>query len=523
MKLPTKPLAVLALAAVSMGVGFGGVTLVQNVQFARAEQRVDATREQLSSVDNLASVFNSVSKVLEPSVVNINVRKTVKGGGMSALPPNLRRFFDRDGDGEPDAPGMGEDDEPMIQQGTGSGVIIEIDGSTAYIVTNNHVAGEAEEMEITFHDGRVVKNGKLVGTDPKSDLAVVKVNVDRVIAAKWGDSDALSKGDWVLAFGSPLGYVGSMTHGIVSALHRQSSPEGGVGILGPGGYENFIQVDAPINPGNSGGPLVNTRGEVIGINTAIASRTGGFQGIGFAIPSNQAKQIYEALKKNGKVTRGWLGVEIIDVARDTDAAAATGYTGTSGVLVRGAMRGTPAFGKLQPGDVIKKFNGKDVLTTQELRDQVALTPPKTEVALAVFRGGKTQDVKIMVGEQPDDVLLGRATRRQLDDQGNEQTSIESMGLRLSDPSDAQRKRFGLTDAGDGALVTNVEPGSPAARGGLRAGDLITRVNDKNISSSADAESALTDVDTSKGLTLWVANRDGSRLVFIPADAFGKKK
>src|SRR5688500_11587913 len=195
-------------------------------------------------------------------------------------------FPDRDGDGEPDVPpGLrpprgGDDEEDgglFEQQGTGSGVIIEVDGSKGFIVTNNHVAGGATEMVITLADGREIKNGKLLGADPKTDLALIEIKADRLVPAKWGDSDQLQKGDWIMAFGSPFGYVGSMTHGIVSALNRNN-----VGILGRQGYENFIQVDAPINPGNSGGPLVNTRGEVVGINTAIASRTGSFAGIGFA-------------------------------------------------------------------------------------------------------------------------------------------------------------------------------------------------------------------------------------------------
>src|SRR5205814_1633677 len=184
---------------------------------------------------------------------------------------------------------------------------------------NNHVAGGASEMTVTLSDGREIKGAKLLGADPKSDLAVVQIKADHLISAKWGDSDTLAKGDWILAFGAPFGYVGSMTHGIVSALNRSN-----VGILDrQNGYENFIQVDAPINPGNSGGPLVNLKGEVVGINTAIASRSGGFQGIGFAIPSNQAKPIYGILRDKGKVTRGWLGISISDVSKSHELAKST--------------------------------------------------------------------------------------------------------------------------------------------------------------------------------------------------------
>jgi serine protease Do len=205
------------------------------------------------------------------------VRKTIKGARRLPLDQDLlRRFFPKDENGQPQLPDdMDDGSNDMEQVGTGSGVIMDVDGSTAYVLTNNHVAGGAEEMLITLSDGREVSKAKLVGADPKSDLAVVKMTVERVIPAKWGNSDDLQKGDWIMAFGSPFGYVGSMTHGIVSALNRQA------GILGQQGYENFIQVDAPINPGNSGGPLITANGQVVGINTMVAR---GMQGIGFAIP-----------------------------------------------------------------------------------------------------------------------------------------------------------------------------------------------------------------------------------------------
>jgi serine protease Do len=374
--------SVLLLAGVGSAGWMFGSGLVRDAQFARAAAEVQASREQLAKAEDLATVFREVGKAVEPSVVNIDVRKTVKGVHRS-LPfgdDMLRRMFpDKDGDGEPDMP-EGFGDGQMEEIGTGSGVIMEADASSAFILTNNHVAGGAEEMIITLADGRQVKNGKVVGADPKTDLAVIKIEADRVIAAKWGDSGELQKGDWIVAFGSPFGYVGSMTHGIVSALDRQTGARGnGAGILGKFGYENFIQVDAPINPGNSGGPLVNLHGEVIGINTAIASRSGGFQGIGFAIPSNQAKFVYAQLKEKGKVTRGWLGVgianvtlpEVTPIARDE-----FGYKGNDGVFVQQVMPDTPATGKLKKGDVITKINGKSVRNVTELRNQIAAMAPR---------------------------------------------------------------------------------------------------------------------------------------------------
>ena len=246
------------------------------------------------------------------------------------------------------------------------------------------------------------KTPRSVGTDPKSDLAVVKIEADHLIPANWGDSSTLEKGDWILAFGSPFGYVGSMTHGIVSALDRQA------GILGSQGYEDFIQVDAPINPGNSGGPLVNLHGEVVGINTAIASRSGGFQGIGFAIPSNEAKFVYAALKEKGKVTRGWLGVSHQRRVQDSPRSPEIWLQREQRRAGREDIPQYTGHRKLQPGDIIETINGKAVDGVLELRNTVAANPPGRQMNFKVFRDGKEMDVEITLGEQPADlVAFGR--------------------------------------------------------------------------------------------------------------------
>ena len=355
-----------------------------------------------------------------------------------------------------------------------------------------------------------------MGTDPKSDLALLKIEADHLIAAKFGNSDELQKGDWVLAFGSPFGYVGSMTHGIVSALGRHN-----IGILGPMGYENFIQVDAPINPGNSGGPLVNVRGEVVGINTAIASVTGGSQGIGFAIPSNQVKSVFTALRDKGKVTRGYLGIEIDDVSNPRDPSTSAlldtlEYKGKEGVLVRGVGSDSPAHGKLRVGDIITKFNDKGVNNVSELRDNVARTEPGSDVKLGISRDGKTQDVTVKLGEQPESIAsLGG--RRGPGMQKN-QSSAASIGVKLSDLSDDLAKQFGLEDFKDsgGALITAVSAGSRADRVGLKVGDLITKVGKDRVKSAQEAVDALKKVDLSKGVALFVTNKEQSKLVMIPA-------
>jgi serine protease Do len=515
---------VLLLAAVG-GAGFlFGNGLVKDVQFAEAQKQVQTSRQQLQQAEDLSTAFREVGKAVEPSVVNINVRKTVKGVHRS-LPFDddmLKRFFpDRNGDGEPDLPEGFGDQGDMEAIGTGSGVIMEVSGNTAYVLTNNHVAGDAEEMVITLADGRVVKNGKLVGADAKSDLALVKIESDHLIPAKWGDSDELQKGDWIVAFGSPFGYIGSMTHGIVSALNRQTSQGGGSGILGRYGYENFIQVDAPINPGNSGGPLVNLHGEVVGINTAIASRSGGFQGIGFAIPSNQAKFVYGQLKDKGKVTRGWLGVAIasVDDPRVSKLAESFGYKDTNGVFVQEVMPDTPSSGKLEKGDIITQLNGKPVKDTQALRNEIAATAPNTDAKMTVFRNGKTQDVTIKLGEQPEDLAVSRG--RNGPSGGDAEDAATSgkgkVGLALTDVNDELAERFGIDKGVKGALVRDVDPKSPAAREGIRPGDVITEVGGQKVTNAKEARDALTKADLSKGVRLYVVTRDGSRFAWVQGE------
>jgi serine protease Do len=486
--------------------------LVKDVQFARAEQKVENTREQLAQVEDLATVFRNVGKVVEPSVVNITVTKSARANARLPFDEDLlRRFFpDRDGDGEPDMPE--ELDQP--QQGTGSGVIMEVNGSTAYIVTNNHVAGGATEMKVTLADGREIKDAKVVGTDPKTDLAVVSIKSDRLIAAKWGNSDELQKGDWIMAFGSPFGYIGSMTHGIVSALNRHN-----IGILGTMGYENFIQVDAPINPGNSGGPLVNVHGEVVGINTAIASVTGGFAGVGFAIPSNQAKVVYTQLRDKGKIVRGYLGVAIDDVKNPKNPQAQRvigeiGFKGEDGIFVWQVPGDGPSKGILEPGDVITQLNGKAVTDVQVLRNEIAAMAPGTDAKLKIVRDGKEQDVTVKIGEQPEELASagGRRGGRR-GEAGGETMSAEALGVRLTDVSDQLAEKYSLGNVADGgAVVTQVMPNSPAQQAGIKIGDLITRIGKTPVTSAKDASDALAKADLGKGVTLHITNREGSKLV-----------
>ena len=524
-----KAAAVIALTAASSLVVVGGQALVSDVQFARAEAKVQATSSQLQSVTDLSTVFREVGKVVGPSVVQIDVRKTVEG--VSAPGPRnddfLKKFFKDHGlqqgpNGQPQAPdAQGDDsngddnsqpapdDGAQEEMGTGSGVIMETDGDTAYILTNNHVAGGASELTVTLADGRVIKGGKTIGADAKADLAVVKIQAEHLIPAKWGDSDLLDRGDWVLAFGSPFRYVGSMTHGIVSALNRQA------GILGNQGYENFIQVDAPINPGNSGGPLVNIHGEVVGINTAIASRSGAFSGIGFAIPSDQAKLIYTMLKDKGKVTRGWLGVKIEDVQREPGLAHSFGYDDESGVLVDEVYPDTPAFNHLQNGDIITSIDGKPVHDTQSLRNHIAMIAPGTTTKMGVFRDHKETEIDLKLGEQPDNLMAMTGRGHSEDGKANGDAEVtEALGMRLSNVTDELAEKYSLDTLRKGALITSVKNKSIARKNGLNAGDVITRIGDTKVDNAAEAADALSKADLKKGVRLYVSTPDGSRFVFL---------
>ncbi len=524
-----KGLSALLIGGLAVAGGYFGNEVFQNQQFAHAQQQVDNARVNVQKANDLAEAFRQVGQIVSPSVVNINVRKSVKAphANKGFDQDQLRKFF-KDMPGFREAPGRsapnaapeeGDDDDAgavpfdgngnFEEIGTGSGVIMEAEGGHAYILTNNHVAGGADEMVVTLADGTEIKNAKLLGADPKTDLAVVRIDTDKVIAAKWGNSDELAKGDWVMAFGSPFGYVGSMTHGIVSALHRQA------GLLGMQGYENFIQVDAPINPGNSGGPLTDIMGNVVGINTAIASRSGGFQGIGFAIPSNQAKNIYNALKDKGKVTRGWLGIGIADVVKERAKADYLGFKGDSGIVVDETFPNTPATGKLQVGDIITSINGKAVKDVNELRNTVATTPPGTEITLGVFRDRKQQDVALKLGTQPEDVLAMATPKTTKGKADPAQKAAESLGVTVNDLNADLAQQFSLPEGDKGAIITKVDRNSAAAKAGLRPGDLVTKVGDKSVSSADEFVTAVKAQDSKKGMGLTVVSREGTRLAFVP--------
>lgn len=380
------------------------------------------------------------------------------------------------------------------QQGLGSGVIVSSDG---YILTNNHVVSGADVIKISLNDGREL-TAKVVGSDPKSDLAVVKVDAKDLPAITFTDSDKIEVGDRVLAIGNPFGIGQTVTSGMVSALGRSM----GMGLE----YEDFIQTDAAINPGNSGGALIDVKGRLVGINTAIYSRSGGFQGIGFAIPSNMARSVMEQLVSNGKVVRGYLGISMQPI--NDELAEQFSLKNKEGVLVAEIVQGSPAAKSgLEAGDVITKFQGKEVKDARTFRFAVANLAPGTEVNLDVLRHGKTEKIKIKVGEQPKDMSLARSGRGAKQDEGT------LNGVGVADLEPAARREFGIPSRVQGALVTDVDPASAAAQAGLQPGDVIQEINREPVRSADDAVK-LTESGETKKTLLRVWNRNGTRFVVV---------
>jgi serine protease Do len=418
-----------------------------------------------------------IAEKVTPSVVNISLTKESKSEGPGFFP----FFF-----GPPD-------NGPRREQGMGSGVIVSPDG---YILTNNHVVADANEIKVTLSDKREFL-AEVVGTDPKSDVAVIKLkgSVSGLRAIEIGDSAALRLGDVVLAIGNPFGVGQTVTMGIVSAKGRAD-----VGIVD---YEDFIQTDAAINPGNSGGALVNMQGRLVGINTAILSRSGGFQGIGFAIPTNMAKPIMESLKKYGKVTRGWLGVSIQDV--DQDLASTMKLPTSRGVLIADVQADSPAAkGGIRRGDVIVKIDGREVETTGQLRNVVASAGAR-KVPVEFYRDGKRLQLSVSLGEAPAEAVasaggVAPGKARGLD------------GLGVGELTPEARKMFNLgDDVTGGVVITGIERNSPAARAGIRPGDVVLEVNRTAVKTVKEFEAAFA---KAKGNVLFLLHRRGATVFLV---------
>jgi len=448
--------------------------------------------------------FAPVVKRVAPSVVKVLVTERAKNVQAPDMPPffddpMFRQFFgDPFGGG---GPGRGRG-RPSLrqppQEGLGSGVIVSADG---YVLTNNHVVNGADVIKITLADGREL-TAKVVGTDPQSDLAVVKVDAKDLPAITFSDSDKLEVGDRVLAIGNPFGIGQTVTSGMVSGLGRAT-----MGL----DYEDFIQTDAAINPGNSGGALVDVQGRLVGINTAILSRSGGFQGIGFAIPSNQARNVMEQLVKGGKVVRGFLGVTMQDLT--PELVEAFKLKAREGALVSDVVPGSPAAkAGFKSGDVLMEFNGKKITDGRHLKLTVAALTPGAEVPVVVLRDGKTTELKVKVGENTGKRPRGgNADDKKSSAPGADNGTLNGVGVGDLDPQ--ARREFDIPAKVQGAMVTDVEPSSAAATAGLQPGDVIQEINHKPVRTAEDAVKMTETTDTKKTL-LKVWSQRGIRFVIV---------
>lgn len=441
---------------------------------------VDASPLSRDEIGGLRVSFSPIVKQVGPAVVQVNVTAKAQRVTEADLPPmlrdpRLRRFF-----GVPES--LERIPQPRQQSGTGSGVIVSQDG---YILTNNHVVENAAEILVTMSDRRELK-ATVVGTDPESDLAVIKVEAEGLPAVTFADSDKIEVGDTVLAVGNPFGLGQTVTSGMVSALGRAT-----LGL----DYEDFIQTDAAINPGNSGGALIDTNGRLVGINTAILSRSGGFQGIGFAIPANLARNVMQQLATDGRVVRGYLGVNI----RDLTPELALGFDlpeRQAGALVSDVTEDSPAERSgLKHGDIITHLNGKEILGGRQLKLAVGDVRPGQKVEATVLRDGDKKMIEIEIGSRPGEAMLvAKNDDRRLKDNG----SLDGVGV--ADLDDRVRREYEIPARLNGALVTAVKPGSPSAEAGLRAGDVILEINRKPVRGAKDAVK-LTERSSESGRTL----------------------
>lgn len=451
-------------------------------------------------LDRTSKAFTSVVKKAGPAVVHVGVEKTATSSAMPQFPfdlfndPFFERFFGPQFR-HPDMPQGRGKPRSFRQQAAGSGFIISSDG---YILTNNHVVDGAETITVRLADEREFK-AKVVGADPQTDVAMIKIEGSRLPVLPLGDSDALEVGEWVIAIGSPFQLNQTVTVGVVSAKGRNR--------MGITDYENFIQTDAAINPGNSGGPLLNIRGEAVGMNTAIFSRSGGYMGIGFSIPINMAKNIEKQLRTTGKVTRGWLGVVIQDVSEEL--AKQFGSKDKRGALISEVSTDSPAqrSGLLQ-GDILIAIDGRTITNVADLRNRIAETPPNTVVALRILRNGQEKDMKVTIGEQPKDLGV------QVGAGGG--TSLDSMGLSLQDLTDALANQFGY-EKNQGVLIVNVEPGSIAAQARLAGGQLIEEVNRTRVRNVKELEQVLARTPGAKQTLLRVRAGGHSRYVVLQTE------
>ena len=450
----------------------------------------DAPKISKESVDFLTKIgqaMSEISSAVKPAIVNISTTKTEKLSESPYAPffddPFFRRFFG-DRFRHPEVP------RERKTASLGSGVIV---SSNGYILTNSHVIKDADEIKVLLSDKREFQ-GKIIGTDPKTEVAVIKIDAQDLPTISWGDSDKLKVGEVVMAIGSPFGLNQTVTMGIVSAVGRAN-----VGIAD---YEDFIQTDAAINPGNSGGALVNAKGELVGINTAIFSTTGGYQGIGFAIPNNMAKAVMDSLIKTGKVIRGWLGVSIQPLT--PELAKQFNLKKEYGALVGDVIENSPAekAGILR-GDVIIEYNGKKVDEPYNLRNTVANTPPGETAELKIIRNGKIETIKVTIGELPTEVPKAPVIEYK--------NVLRGISVRELTPE--LYRQMNISEKIKGVIVAEIGPDSPA-EGKLMEDDIIQEINRKATANLKDYESTASEIKSDEIVLLLVFRKGSSVFITI---------
>jgi serine protease Do len=452
--------------------------------------------------------FADLAAKLLPAVVNISTTQTIKPDkngrpnlpDLPQFPPGspfeefFKDFFDHN------RPQGQEQALPRHATSLGSGFIVDPSG---LVVTNNHVIADADEITVTLHDNTNFK-AEVVGRDAKTDLALLRIKAPKPLpSVKFGDSDQTRVGDWVLAIGNPFGLGGTVTAGILSARARE---------INAGPYDDFLQTDAPINRGNSGGPMFNMSGEVIGINTAIYSPSGGSIGIGFAIPSNLAKPVVDQIKLYGHPRRGWLGVNIQSVT--DEIAESLGLAKPRGALIASVREGGPAqVAGIQPGDVVLTFDGKQVTDMRHLPRIVAETPIDKTVKVTVWRKRKELTVDVKVGELKEEQQASTSSKQQ--PSSPPASTVKALGLSLSNLTPALRERFALAEDTAGVVITDVEGSSQAAKKGMRAGDVIVEVAQEQVKSPAQITDKIAEAKKAgRKSVLLLVDRQGD-LRFVP--------
>jgi serine protease Do len=495
----------------------------------QGEAAPDATPLVIPPRSQMQSTFASIAKKLEPSVVNISVEIGAKaspqagnrnGGRRGRVQPSnpdngddngdsgggedlFRRFFGGNGGGGIQINPFGG--EQMPSHALGSGVVVDKNG---YILTNNHVVDKATKITVKFTDDDTEYPARVIGTDSETDLAVIKIDKRDLQPAKLGNSDSMQVGDWAVAIGSPLGFQATVTAGIISALSRDVPEPAESASQTRNSFKHFIQTDAAINPGNSGGPLINVNGEVIGINTMIASESGGYQGIGFALPSNTAVKVYNSIIKEGKMTRGSIGITFNEDPTQTPALLDV-YGGVKeGVFVREVIKNSPAEkAGMKPQDVIVTIDGKTIKKGQDLIDIVADSPLGTTLKVGIMRDRTPKTLNVVVADRAK-TLVDNPVISENTDTGKSHEGVQKFGISIGSLSVSEKQNAGYTGTGN-VVVESVEPDSFADSIGLAKGDILLEINREAINTPADVTRIQAKLKPGDSVAFHIARQGGS--------------